>query len=47
MYLNVSIQEDLLEKQKLIVFSDGISFEIDNTNDINEDTIIVTGFTTR
>ena len=47
MYLNVLIQEDLLEKQKLIVFSDGINFEIDDTNEINEDTIVVTGFTTR
>ena len=40
-------QEDLLEKQPVMVWSDGMELEIDDTNEINEDTILVTGFTVR
>ena len=40
-------QEDLLEKQPVLICNDGMDFEFDDTNEINEDTIIVTGFTVR
>ena len=37
----------MLEKQPVLICNDGMDFEFDDTNEINEDTIIVTGFTVR
>ena len=41
------VQEDLLEKQPALICNDGLELELDDTNNINEDTIYVTGFTVR
>ena len=40
-------KEDLLEKQPVLICNDDMNFEFDDSNEINEDTIIVTGFTVR
>ena len=37
----------MLEKQPVLICNDDMNFEFDDTNEINEDTIIVTGFTVR
>ena len=36
-----------MEKQPALVCNDGLELEMDDTNNINEDTIYVTGFTVR
>ena len=36
-----------MEKQPALVCNDGLELELDDTNNINEDTIYVTGFTVR
>ena len=37
----------MLEKQPVLICNDDMNFEFDDSNEINEDTIIVTGFTVR
>ena len=44
--ITLSLQENLLEKPNVLVYDDEM-FEFDDSNEINEDTIIVTGFTVR
>ena len=44
--INIILQENLLEKPNVLIYDDEM-FEFDDTNEINEDTIIVTGFTVR
>ena len=41
-----SLQENLLEKPNVLIYDDEM-FEFDDSNEINEDTIVVTGFTVR
>ena len=36
-----------MEKQPVLICNDDMNFEFDDSNEINEDTIIVTGFTVR
>ena len=36
-----------MEKQPALICNDGLELEMDDTNNINEDTIYVTGFTVR
>ena len=44
--INIILQENLLEKPNVLIYDEEM-FEFDDTNEINEDTIIVTGFTVR
>lgn len=44
LFLNISIQENLLENPNVLIYDDEM-FEFDDSNEINEDTIVVTGFT--
>ena len=46
MIINIILQENLLEKPNVLIYDEEM-FEFDDTNEINEDTIIVTGFTVR